>query len=93
MTKTLAISIMFILSACGSTAQSTRTASNESSGDTCQRLIDLAQICAGVTIGWLELRANVLGPIGDIRATRPKLFRWYEAFRQRPSMKATEPHT
>ncbi len=49
---------------------------------------DLAQICAGVTLGWLELRK----PIGDVRVNRPKLFRWYDAFRQRPSMKATEPH-
>ena len=50
--------------------------------------VDLAQICAGVTLGWLEFRM----PIGDVRANRPKLFRWYDAFRQRPSMKATEPH-
>ncbi len=50
--------------------------------------IDLAQICAGVTIGWLEFR----NAIGDVRANRPKLFRWYEAFRERPSMKATEPY-
>ena len=49
--------------------------------------LDLAQICAGVTIGWLEFRA----PIGDVRAGRPNLFRWYERFRQRPSMKETEP--
>jgi len=49
--------------------------------------LDLAQICAGVTIGWLEFRA----PIGDVRAGRPKLFRWYERFSQRPSMKETEP--
>lgn len=50
--------------------------------------IDLAQICAGVTLGWLEFR-DVLG---DLRAGRPELFRWYERFRQRPSMRATEPH-
>jgi glutathione S-transferase len=50
--------------------------------------VDLAQICAGVTIGWLEFR----NAIGDVRANRPKLFRWYEDFRQRPSMKETEPH-
>ena len=49
--------------------------------------LDLAQICAGVTIGWLEFR----NPIGDVRAGRPKLFRWYERFRERPSMKETEP--
>jgi len=53
-------------------------------GDT----VDLAQISAGITIGWLEFR----NPIGDVRANRPKLVRWYEEFRERPSMKATEPH-
>lgn len=50
--------------------------------------VDLAQICAGVTLGWLEFRKA----IGDVRSSRPKLFRWYDAFRERPSMKATEPH-
>ncbi len=49
---------------------------------------DLAQVCAGVTLGWLEFR-NVHG---DIRATRPNLTAWYERFRERPSMIATEPH-
>ena len=49
--------------------------------------IDLGQICAGVAIGWLEFRK----PLGDIRAGRPALFAWYEAFRKRPSMVATEP--
>ncbi len=50
--------------------------------------VDLAQICAGVALGWIEFR-DVLG---DIRATRPKLAAWYERFRARPSMRATEPH-
>lgn len=50
--------------------------------------VDLAQICAGVTLGWLEFR----NAIGDVRKNRPQLFRWYDAFRERPSMKATEPH-
>lgn len=49
--------------------------------------VDLAQVCAGVTLGWLEFR-NVLG---DIRARRPKLFAWYDEFRKRPGMVATEP--
>ena len=49
--------------------------------------VDLAQICAGVTLGWLEFR----DPIGDVRAGRPALTRWYDAFRERESMKATEP--
>lgn len=50
--------------------------------------VDLAQICAGVTLGWLEFR-NVMG---DIRPDRPRLFTWYDEFRKRPSMTATEPH-
>jgi hypothetical protein len=49
---------------------------------------DLGHICAGVTLGWLELREAV----GDVRAGRPNLFRWYDAFRKRPSMQSTEPH-
>ena len=49
---------------------------------------DIAQVCAGATLGWLEFR-NVHG---DIRATRPNLTAWYERFRERPSMIATEPH-
>jgi glutathione S-transferase len=53
-----------------------------------ETVVDLAQICAGITLGWLEFRK----PIGEIRANRPKLFRWYDAFRKRPSMKDTEPH-
>lgn len=49
--------------------------------------IDLGQICAGCALGWLELR----GVLGDVRAKRPALAAWYEQFRARPSMKATEP--
>jgi glutathione S-transferase len=49
--------------------------------------IDLGQICAGVALGWLEFRK----PLGDIRPGRPALFAWYEVFRKRPSMAATEP--
>ena len=51
--------------------------------------VDLAQIAAAITLGWLEFRA----PLGDLRATHPRLFAWYDRFRERPSMKATEPHT
>lgn len=51
-------------------------------------LPDLGQVCAGVTLGWLEFR-NVFG---DLRATRTNLFAWYERFRGRPSMLNTEPH-
>lgn len=50
--------------------------------------VDLAQICAGVTLGWLEFR-NVFG---DIRANRRKLFHWYDEFAKRPSMAETVPH-
>jgi glutathione S-transferase len=50
--------------------------------------IDLAQIAAGVTLGWLEFR----NPLGDVRGGRPQLTRWYEQLRARPSMRATEPH-
>ncbi len=50
--------------------------------------VDLGQICAAAAIGWLEFR----DPLGDIRAGRPSLFRWYDQFRTRPSMQSTEPH-
>ena len=50
--------------------------------------VDLGQICAGCAVGWLEFR----GVLGDLRVKRPALSAWYEAFRARPSMKATEPH-
>ncbi|MGA3123891.1 MAG: glutathione S-transferase N-terminal domain-containing protein [Polyangiaceae bacterium] len=49
--------------------------------------VDLAQICTAVTLSWLEFRQV----LGDIRAGRPKLSAWYDAFRTRPSMHATEP--
>jgi len=49
--------------------------------------VDLAQICVAVTFGWLEFR-NV---IGDIRSGHPQLTAWYEQFRTRESMRATEP--
>jgi glutathione S-transferase len=50
--------------------------------------VDLAQLCAGAAVGWLEFRSV----LGDIRAGRPALFAWYDRFRERPSMRATEPH-
>lgn len=49
----------------------------------------LAQICAGVALGWLEFRR----PVGDVFAGRPRLAGWYERFRERPSMRATEPRS
>ena len=51
--------------------------------------VDLGQVSAGVTLGWLEFR----GAMGDVRPGRPRLFSWYERFAMRPSMKATEPHS
>ncbi len=48
---------------------------------------DLAQICAAVTVGWLEFRK----PIGDVRTNRPTLTAWYDGFRERDSMKSTAP--
>jgi glutathione S-transferase len=50
--------------------------------------VGLGHVCAAATFGWLEFR-NVLG---DIRKGRPALSAGYDGFRQRPSMKATEPH-
>lgn len=52
-------------------------------------VVDLAQVCAGVTLGWLEFR----DVFGDLRTTRPTLASWYTRFAERPSMKATAPHT
>jgi glutathione S-transferase len=49
---------------------------------------DLGHIAVAATLGWLEFR-DVLG---DIRSTRPKLFRWYDRVLRRPSMQATLPH-
>ncbi len=48
---------------------------------------DLADICAGITIGWLQFR----NPFGDVLASRPALREWYARFSQRTSMKLTEP--
>lgn len=50
--------------------------------------IDLGQIAAGALLGWMEFR----DALGDVRTGRPALFDWYESFRQRESMRATEPH-
>lgn len=50
---------------------------------------DLGQLCAAITLGWLEFR----NPVGDVRANRPRLTAWYERFLQRPSMQATLPKT
>jgi glutathione S-transferase len=49
--------------------------------------IDLGQIATACALGWLEFRK----PVGEMRATRAKLFGWYDQFCKRPSMQATEP--
>lgn len=49
--------------------------------------INLGQIAIACALGWLEFRK----PISDVRAGRPKLFRWYDEFARRPSMLATVP--
>lgn len=49
--------------------------------------LNIAQIAAGCSIGWLEFRK----PAGDIRKGRPKLMAWYDEFAKRPSMQATIP--
>lgn len=49
--------------------------------------VDLGQICAAVTFGWLDFR----GFLGDLRGTRPTLAAWFDRFHARPSMQATEP--
>jgi glutathione S-transferase len=51
--------------------------------------VDLGQIATACMLGWLEFRSVV----PKLREGRPALFAWYDAFRARPSMKATEPHT
>jgi len=49
--------------------------------------VDLGDIATGCALGWLEFR----NPLPDVRVRRPALFAWYDAFRERPSMRATEP--
>lgn len=52
------------------------------------RDLDVGVIAVGCALAWLEFRA----PIADLRATRPRLFAWFDGFDQRPSMVATRPH-
>jgi glutathione S-transferase len=49
--------------------------------------VDLGQIAAGCACGLSDFRF----PEDDWRAIAPNLARWYERFRRRPSMRATEP--
>jgi len=48
---------------------------------------DLGQIAVACAVGWLEFRDVFPG----IREGRSSLFTWYDEFRERPSMKATQP--
>lgn len=49
--------------------------------------VDLGQIAAGCTLGWLEFRSVV----GELWEGRPALKAWYGRFAERPSMVATAP--
>jgi len=59
----------------------------EAESDQLNGPVNLGQIAIACAIGWLEFRK----PIGDIRAGRAKLFKWYDEFAKRPSMQATVP--
>ena len=48
---------------------------------------DLGKIAVACTVGWLEFREIVPG----LREGRSALFTWYDEFRERPSMTATQP--
>lgn len=48
---------------------------------------DLMQICAGAACGFVDWRYGA----DDWRAVAPRLGAWYAGFRERPSMRATEP--
>ena len=50
---------------------------------------DVAQIGAGVGVGWIDFRHETLGI--DWRAGRPTLAAWFDAFGRRPSMTASVP--
>jgi len=48
---------------------------------------NLAEITVGIAAGYQDWREW----LDDFRPGRPKLSAWYETFRQRPAMRATEP--
>lgn len=50
--------------------------------------LDIGHLATAAALGWVELRQPVSPPALD---SRPKLKAWFEGFKQRPSMKATEP--
>jgi glutathione S-transferase len=59
----------------------------EAEADTLDGPLDIAQIGAGVALGYIAFRKH----IDDWRAGHPKLTAWYETFSRRPAMQATEP--
>lgn len=56
-------------------------------GDPAAETPDLAAITVGVAAGYQDWRDW----LDDFRPGRPKLAAWYDAFRTRPAMQATEP--
>lgn len=55
--------------------------------DTWGAELDLGQIAVACALGYLDFRQ----PVSGHRDGRPRLLAWYERFRQRASMQATEP--
>jgi len=49
--------------------------------------LDLGQIAVACALGWLEFR----GFTPDLAKTHASLHAWFNEFRARPSMRATEP--
>lgn len=49
--------------------------------------LSLGTIAVGCALGWLEFRQ----PVGEIRASRPRLFAWYDIVRIRSSFVASVP--
>jgi glutathione S-transferase len=47
--------------------------------------IDLGQIALATALSWIEFR-----DLPSFKERRPRLMRWYDGFRERPSMRATE---
>lgn len=47
--------------------------------------VHLGHVALATALAWLEFRA-----LPDFRTGRPRLTRWYEAFSERPSMRATD---
>ncbi len=59
----------------------------EAEVETLSSPLDIGQIAIACALGYLEFRK----PVGENRPGRPRLFKWYDAFAQRPSMQASAP--